>query len=58
MTRISSLILVIKTRPVDPKKLFGISRFAGPHKRSEQASFLNIREICVFCEAEPASRKY
>ncbi|MGD9322312.1 MAG: hypothetical protein PVH99_20230 [Desulfobacteraceae bacterium] len=70
MTRINSLILVIKTRPVDPKKLFGISRFAGPHKRSKQAIFLSIREIClpremrslfhwgVFCQAEPASKKY
>ena len=57
MTKISSLILVIKTRPVDPKKLFGTSRYAGPHKRSGLVSFLNIGEICVFCEAEPASGK-
>jgi hypothetical protein len=57
MTKISSLFLVIKARPVDPKKLFGTSRYAGPNKRSGLVSFLNIREICVFCKAEPAPGK-
>jgi len=52
MTRISSLILVTKIRPVGPKKLFGTSRFAGPEKRSKRPSFLNISEICLPCETQ------
>jgi hypothetical protein len=43
MTKISSLFLVIKTRPVDLKNLLGISRYAGPNNRSGLVSFLNIR---------------